>query len=56
MSTEQPKTENQKSSKKGSLALFIILFIASLALSAFLFFKYAKNADSQAQSLKNSKY
>ena len=44
MSTEQPKTENHKSSKKGSLALFIILFIVSLALSAFLFFKYAKNA------------
>ena len=44
MSTEQPDTSNQKSSKKGSLTLFIILFIASLALSGFLFFKYAKNA------------
>jgi cell division protein ZapB len=44
MSTEQPDTSNQKSSRKGSLTLFIILFIASLALSGFLFFKYAKNA------------
>jgi len=44
MSTEQPKTTDQKTSKKGSLTLFIILFIASLALSGFLFFKYAKNA------------
>ncbi len=44
MSTEQPKTNNQESTKKSSLTLFIILFIASLALSAFLFFKYAKNA------------
>lgn len=44
MSTEQQNTEDQKSPKKGSLTLFIILFIASLGLSAFLFFKYAKNA------------
>lgn len=44
MSTEQPKTNDQNSTKKSSLTLFIILFIASLALSAFLFFKYAKNA------------
>jgi len=44
MSTEQPKNPELKSSKKGSLTLFIILFIASLALSGFLFFKYAKNA------------
>lgn len=44
MSNEQPKTIDQKSTKKNSLTLFIILFIASLALSGFLFFKYAKNA------------
>ena len=37
--TEQQNTEDQKSPKKGSLTLFIILFVASLGLSAFLFFK-----------------
>lgn len=35
---------NQQTSKNKALPLFIILFLASLALSAFLFFKYAKNA------------
>ena len=44
MGTEQQDTDNQTSTKRGPLTLFIILFIASLALSAFLFFKYAKNA------------
>ncbi|MGB0850848.1 MAG: hypothetical protein ACPGTP_06350 [Bacteroidia bacterium] len=34
--------DNNKSSK--ALPIFVILFLASLALSAFLFFKYAKNA------------
>ena len=54
MGTEQQDTDNQTSTKRGPLTLFIILFIASLALSAFLFFKYAKNAakiDNQIGSL-----
>lgn len=44
MSKDNTKTTDQNSTKKNSLTLFIILFIASLALSGFLFFKYAKNA------------
>lgn len=38
------ENNNQQSTKSKALPLFIILFLASLALSAFLFFKYAKNA------------
>lgn len=43
MSNQQSEAKTQKSSKSG-LTLFIILFLASLALSAFLFFRYVKNA------------
>lgn len=46
---------NQQKTKSKALPIFIILFLASLALSAFLFFRYAKNAkqiEAQNEELK----
>ena len=37
-------TNQTAPSKNKALPLFILLFLISLGLSAFLFFKYAKNA------------
>jgi hypothetical protein len=51
------QTNQAKTPKNKALPLFILLFLASLALSAFLFFKYAKNAatiQQQSEELKLS--
>lgn len=44
MSNEQYTEVTEDKTKSKALPLFIFLFLASLALCAFLFFKYAKNA------------
>ncbi len=41
--TLKMKANNQQSVKSESLSVFILLFVISLGLSAFLFLKYAKN-------------
>jgi hypothetical protein len=51
------QTNQAETPKNKALPLFILLFLASLALSAFLFFKYAKNAatiQQQSEELKLS--
>jgi cell division protein ZapB len=49
MEEENQSHIQEEAPKSKALPLFIFLFLASLALSAFLFFKYAKNARSIQQ-------